>query len=232
MIFSFLRLCGFVSRTAACRSRTRLRNRAGSPSPSWTRRKRRTEKRSGSNLSPCCDKCCFIIIWKHCCLFCRFIGQCLVLKCFFSGLQGGPAQEERNGPLPPAKPPEPSSNHTAPAPGEAAPRSFSLLIQHSHIISKTSTMSSPWLAKDKDSTRSGLPPVCPANGVSAGAARKVHFNVGTNQSVENSPSLCSLLLRSVPLGESCGIQSTTENKSRTRLVTVILIPSDKFYSQR
>lgn len=33
-------------------------------------------------------------------------------------LQGSPVQEERNGPLPPQKPQEPSSNHTAPAPGE------------------------------------------------------------------------------------------------------------------
>uniref|UniRef100_A0A669CFS9 Chloride channel, voltage-sensitive 1a n=1 Tax=Oreochromis niloticus TaxID=8128 RepID=A0A669CFS9_ORENI len=31
-------------------------------------------------------------------------------------LQGSPVQEERNGPLPPQKPQEPSSNHTAPAP--------------------------------------------------------------------------------------------------------------------
>lgn len=33
-------------------------------------------------------------------------------------LQGSPGQEERNGPLPPPKPQEPSSNHTAPVPGE------------------------------------------------------------------------------------------------------------------
>uniref|UniRef100_A0A4W6FRG4 Chloride channel, voltage-sensitive 1a n=1 Tax=Lates calcarifer TaxID=8187 RepID=A0A4W6FRG4_LATCA len=33
-------------------------------------------------------------------------------------LQGSPVQEERNGPLPPPKPQEPSSNHTAPVPGE------------------------------------------------------------------------------------------------------------------
>uniref|UniRef100_A0A7N8WWS1 Chloride channel, voltage-sensitive 1a n=1 Tax=Mastacembelus armatus TaxID=205130 RepID=A0A7N8WWS1_9TELE len=35
-----------------------------------------------------------------------------------------PVQEERNGPLPPPKPQEPSSNHTAPAPGEL--RGFSI----------------------------------------------------------------------------------------------------------
>ncbi|TKS88798.1 Chloride channel protein 1 [Collichthys lucidus] len=32
------------------------------------------------------------------------------------GEKGGPVQEERNGPLPPPKPQEPSSNHTAPVP--------------------------------------------------------------------------------------------------------------------
>ncbi|XP_059205197.1 chloride channel protein 1-like [Centropristis striata] len=33
------------------------------------------------------------------------------------GEKGSPVQEERNGPLPPPKPQEPSSNHTAPVPG-------------------------------------------------------------------------------------------------------------------
>uniref|UniRef100_A0A7N6AHJ0 Chloride channel protein n=1 Tax=Anabas testudineus TaxID=64144 RepID=A0A7N6AHJ0_ANATE len=37
---------------------------------------------------------------------------------FTSCLQSTPVQEERNGPLPPPKPQEPSSNHTAPVPGE------------------------------------------------------------------------------------------------------------------
>lgn len=37
---------------------------------------------------------------------------------FTCGVQGSPVQEERNGPLPPPKPQEPSSNHTAPVPGE------------------------------------------------------------------------------------------------------------------
>ncbi|XP_060915621.1 chloride channel protein 1-like [Labrus mixtus] len=35
------------------------------------------------------------------------------------GEKGSPVQEERNGPLPPPKPPEPSSNHTAPVPDKA-----------------------------------------------------------------------------------------------------------------
>nr|XP_020471104.1 chloride channel protein 1-like [Monopterus albus] len=34
------------------------------------------------------------------------------------GQKGTPVQEERNGPLPPPKPQEPSSNHTAPGPGK------------------------------------------------------------------------------------------------------------------
>ncbi|XP_030596701.1 chloride channel protein 1a [Archocentrus centrarchus] len=36
------------------------------------------------------------------------------------GEKGSPVQEERNGPLPPSKPQEPSSNHTAPAPEKSS----------------------------------------------------------------------------------------------------------------
>uniref|UniRef100_A0A4W6FQZ6 Chloride channel, voltage-sensitive 1a n=1 Tax=Lates calcarifer TaxID=8187 RepID=A0A4W6FQZ6_LATCA len=52
--------------------------------------------------------------------------QCLIWESFAfvdeeeeeDGEKGSPVQEERNGPLPPPKPQEPSSNHTAPVPGE------------------------------------------------------------------------------------------------------------------
>lgn len=54
--------------------------------------------------------------------------------------QGSPMQEERNGPLPPTKPQEPSLNHTAPAPGELSAAHVPFVGLISYIICANSCL--------------------------------------------------------------------------------------------
>lgn len=64
--------------------------------------------------------CSVLNSFIHCRLF--TVAFCQAFKVSFVTpvccAQGSPVQEERNGPLPPPKPQEPSSNHTSPVPGE------------------------------------------------------------------------------------------------------------------
>lgn len=74
-----------------------------------------------------------LFTFSHCLEGCFIIKTYLVMTICLC-LQGSPVQEERNGPLPPPKPQEPSSNHTAPVPGELSVV-LSQRRSHSHTLS-------------------------------------------------------------------------------------------------